>query len=189
MKYIIACMIAFAVGATAFAQDNNNNNNSSSDQSQSMPNGANDDPGDNYVRNNPGSFGDTVSQEPNVNEYDDYSGKASAVGSQNQNSQNSGSQQNSGMNNNSGTNNENSPADTSNASASLKGAKKHNDTMNGASVKKNASNEDKTMTTTTKKERVDKNGGKTTTTKTVTKTIKDKSNNQSSGEKKHKYEF
>ena len=84
MKYIIACMFAFAVAATAFAQDNNNNNSNGNNgqNSQSMPNGANDDPGDNYARSNPGSFGDTSSREPNVNEYDDYSGKVSGTGSQ-----------------------------------------------------------------------------------------------------------
>ncbi len=153
MKYIVACMFAFAVGATAFAQDYNNslNGTSNGDQnSQNMPaTSPDDDAGDNYVREHPGSFGDTSAQynDRDRNQYNDYNTAGSA------------------------------------------GSAGKNANMSGASVKNDNSNEDKKSTTTTTKVRVGRNGQKTTTTKTVTKTLYDKNSSQSSGNKDKTFSF
>ena len=173
MKYIVACMFAFAVGATAFAQDYNNslNGTSNGDQnSQNMPaTSPDDDAGDNYVREHPGSLGDTSAQynDRDRNQYNDYNTAGSASSTQQSVDRNA---------NNSPVN-----ADTSSASK--------NAGMSGASVKNNNTNEDKKSTTTTTKVRVGKDGQKTTTTKTVTKTLYDKNSSQSSGDKKKTFSF
>ena len=172
MKYIVACMFAFAVGATAFAQDYNNSSNGTSNgdqNSQNMPaTSPDDDAGDNYVRSNPGSLGDTSAQynDRDRNQYNDYNTAGSASSTQK-----------------SVDRNVNSPVNADTGSASK------NADMSGASVKNNNTNEDKKSTTTTTKVRIGKDGQKTTTTKTVTKTLYDKNSSQSSGDKKKIFSF